>query len=59
LVTRVYFSDEAANGDDPVLRSVESRRRDTLLARADSSQPGHYEWNVFLQGEKETVFFDL
>jgi protocatechuate 3,4-dioxygenase, alpha subunit len=59
LVTRVYFSDEAANGDDPVLHSVESRRRDTLLARADPSQPGHYQWDVFLQGEKETVFFDL
>jgi protocatechuate 3,4-dioxygenase alpha subunit len=59
LVTRIYFSDEAGNADDPVLRSVEERRRNSLVARADPSQPGRYEWNVFLQGDNETVFFDL
>jgi protocatechuate 3,4-dioxygenase, alpha subunit len=59
LVTRIYFNDEAANADDPMLRSVEERRRDSLVARTDPSQPGRYEWNVFLQGDNETVFFDL
>jgi protocatechuate 3,4-dioxygenase, alpha subunit len=59
LVTRIYFSDEIANADDPVLLSVEDRRRSSLVARADPSQPGRYAWDVFLQGDNETVFFDL
>jgi protocatechuate 3,4-dioxygenase, alpha subunit len=59
LITRIYFSDEPGNTDDPVLRSIEPRRRDSLLAKADPAQPHRYEWNVFLQGENETVFFDL
>ncbi|MBV8900070.1 MAG: protocatechuate 3,4-dioxygenase subunit alpha [Verrucomicrobia bacterium] len=59
LITRIYFSDEPGNADDPVLRSIEPRRRDSLLAKADPAQPHRYEWNVFLQGENETVFFDL
>jgi protocatechuate 3,4-dioxygenase, alpha subunit len=59
LVTRIYFSDETANADDPVLLSVQGRRRNSLVARADSSQPGRYEWDVILQGDNETVFFDL
>jgi protocatechuate 3,4-dioxygenase, alpha subunit len=59
LVTRIYFSDEAANADDPVLLSVEGHRRNSLVARADPSQAGRYGWDVFLQGDNETVFFDL
>jgi protocatechuate 3,4-dioxygenase, alpha subunit len=59
LITRIYFSDEAGNADDPVLRSIEPGRRDSLLAKADPAQPHRYEWNIFLQGENETVFFDL
>ncbi|MBV9998967.1 MAG: protocatechuate 3,4-dioxygenase subunit alpha [Verrucomicrobia bacterium] len=59
LITRIYFSDEPGNGEDPVLRSIEPRRRDSLLAKADPAQPHRYEWNIFLQGENETVFFDL
>jgi protocatechuate 3,4-dioxygenase, alpha subunit len=59
LVTRIYFSDEIANADDPVLLSVEGRRRNSLIARADPSQPGRYQWDLFLQGDNETVFFDL
>jgi hypothetical protein len=42
-----------------VLLSVDGRRRISLVARADPSQPGRYAWNVFLQGDNETVFFDL
>ena len=59
LITRIYFSDEAGNADDPVLHSIEPGRRDSLLAKADPAQPHRYEWNIFLQGENETVFFDL
>jgi protocatechuate 3,4-dioxygenase alpha subunit len=59
LITRIYFSDEAGNASDPVLCSVEPRRRDSLVAKAHSAQPHRYDWNIFLQGENETVFFDL
>jgi protocatechuate 3,4-dioxygenase alpha subunit len=59
LITRIYFNDEAGNADDPVFNSIEPRRRDSLLAKADPAQPCRYQWNVFLQGENETVFFDL
>jgi protocatechuate 3,4-dioxygenase alpha subunit len=56
LQTRIYFPDEAANADDPVLNLVPAERRASLVAknRAD----GVLEWNVVLQGENETVFFD-
>lgn len=56
LVTRVYFPDEPRNTDDLVLRRVPPERRGTLLARPLS--PGILEWNIVLQGENETVFFD-
>lgn len=57
LVTRIYFPEDAANGQDAVLGLVPSGRRATLIA-AKSAQPGTFEWNVRLQGEGETVFFD-
>lgn len=55
LLTRVYFPDEPGNGSDPVLRLVPVDRRATLIARR--SVEG-LEWNVILQGDNETVFFD-
>lgn len=57
LVTRIYFPGDAANEQDPVLGLVPAERRATLIA-AKSAQPGTLEWNVRLQGEGETVFFD-
>ena len=59
LITRIYFSDEPGNADDPVLRSVEKHRRGSLIAQADQGRPGRYDWNIYLQGENETVFFEL
>ena len=56
LVTRVYFPDEPANADDPVLALVPAGRRQTLVARR--TDQGKLEWNVVLQGQDETVFFD-
>ena len=56
LVTRMYFPDEAANPTDLVLGLVEERRRGTLLAAR--LPDGSLEWNVSLQGPRETVFFD-
>jgi protocatechuate 3,4-dioxygenase alpha subunit len=57
LVTRIYFPDEPANADDPVLTLVPPDRRPTLIARSLGT-PGLLEWNVILQGADETVFFD-
>ena len=56
LVTRIYFPDEPANAEDPVLALVPAERRSTLIARKTGA--GALEWNVVLQGDAETVFFD-
>ncbi|HKU00118.1 MAG TPA: protocatechuate 3,4-dioxygenase subunit alpha [Paraburkholderia sp.] len=59
--TRIYFDDEAAaNAADPVLASVPEARRNTLVARR-SEQAGSivYHFDICMQGERETVFFDL
>jgi len=55
LMTRIYFPGEPSNDADPILRLVPEDRRATLVARAVE---GGLEWNVVLQGESETVFFD-
>jgi protocatechuate 3,4-dioxygenase, alpha subunit len=57
LVTRVYFEDEGSNVEDPILDLVPPGRRDTLIARRGSD--GAYRFDVHLQGERETVFFEL
>ena len=55
LVTRLYFADEpAANSADPVLRSVDAHRRDTLLANPTADG---FRFDIHLQGDHETVFF--
>jgi len=59
LVTRLYFEDEAANAADPVLRRVPDDRRATLLGRRASADGWTvYRFDIILQGEGETVFFD-
>jgi protocatechuate 3,4-dioxygenase alpha subunit len=55
--TRLYFDDQPENAADPVLQLVPAERRATLLARTIA--PGHYQFDIVLQGEHETVFFDL
>ncbi|AZN96087.1 MULTISPECIES: protocatechuate 3,4-dioxygenase subunit alpha [unclassified Mesorhizobium] len=57
LHTRLYFSDEEeANAEDPILARIEHRVRvPTLIAER---QGDTYVFDVHLQGEKETVFFD-
>jgi len=59
LPTRIYFRGNAANASDPVLALVPEGRRDTLMAGPDSSNPGHWFFEVHLCGDKETVFFDI
>lgn len=57
--TRLYFSDEPANETDPVLGLVEADRRHTLIAqRMETDDLPTYCFNVMLQGDNETVFFD-
>ena len=56
--TRIYFSGEPANQEDPVLALVPAERRETLMARPYPS-PGHWIFDVYLCGPHETVFFDV
>ena len=59
--TRIYFADEAeANARDPVLNSVPKERRGTLLAEPIETPSGTaYRFDIHMQGERETVFFDV
>ncbi len=59
LQTRMYFADEAdANSADPILSRIEHQNRvPTLLAK--SEREGLYRFDVRLQGEGETIFFDM
>jgi protocatechuate 3,4-dioxygenase, alpha subunit len=60
LVTRLYFEDEPANAGDLVLQLVPVDRRSTLLARRDEEAGGVvYRFDIVLQGEGETAFFNL
>lgn len=62
LNTRMYFGDEsAANAKDPVLNLIEwENRRSTLIAeRAERDGMPVYRFDIRLQGEDETVFFDV
>ena len=59
LVTRIYFADEAANAEDPILALVEdAARRRTLIA---TREPGSatYRFDIRVQGADETVFFEV
>jgi protocatechuate 3,4-dioxygenase alpha subunit len=58
VVTRIYFPDEPANGEDFVLGLVGAARRDTLIARRAAGVEGSLKWDVIMQGPRETVFFD-
>ncbi len=59
LLTRMYFPDDARNEADFILRMIPVERRGTLIAkRLKGKESGMLEWNVILQGEDETVFFD-
>ena len=58
--TRIYFDGEAANTSDPVLALVPAERRNTLIARraAGAGNPV-YHLDIHLQGDNETVFFEI
>lgn len=58
LHTRMYFGDEEkANAEDPILQRVEHQVRvPTLIAPREGNV---YSFDIHLQGEKETIFFDI
>jgi protocatechuate 3,4-dioxygenase alpha subunit len=57
--TRLYFSDEK-NEADPVLALVPQERRATLMARRQNGgAQAVYRFDIRLQSEGETVFFDV
>jgi len=57
VYTRVYLSDAAGAGDEVISKLVPQDRVTTLIA-----QPGiaakQFVWNVKMQGDDETIFFD-
>lgn len=59
--SRLYFSDEVvANAQDAVLNSVPAERRATLIAeRKEINNRIEYHLDIHMQGELETVFFDV
>lgn len=59
LHTRIYFpEDEAAQVADPALNRIEQvHRRKTLIA--EKKRDGVYRFVIRLQGDQETVFFDM
>jgi protocatechuate 3,4-dioxygenase alpha subunit len=61
LVTRIYFPDESvANSADPVLCSLDDQAlAATLIAQAAPDTPGELRFDIRLQGDRETVFFDV
>ena len=62
LATRMYFGDEdTANAEDPVLNIIEQPERRKTLIAPKSLRDGKavYTFDIYLQGERETVFFDV
>jgi len=62
LHTRMYFSDEAAaNAADPTLKAVAEPHLQKTLIAARATRDGQtvYRFDICLQGEGETVFFDI
>lgn len=56
-VTRLYFEGDPGHATDLILAAVPAARRHTLLARPTA--PARYRFDIRLQGEDETVFFDV
>jgi protocatechuate 3,4-dioxygenase alpha subunit len=57
--TRIYLDTEEANDTDPVLALVPADRRSTLIAKRVSGGSAVYHFDIRLQGDDETVFFDV
>jgi protocatechuate 3,4-dioxygenase, alpha subunit len=58
-VTRIYFPGEPLNEQDEILALVPAERRHTLFLRPSPENPGAYRWAIHMQGDDETVFFEI
>jgi protocatechuate 3,4-dioxygenase alpha subunit len=56
IYTRMYFPDESNDGD-PILALVPADRRHTLIAKKEKD--GVYRFDIRVQGDDETVFFEI
>ena len=60
IYTRLYFPDEAGNAADPILGLVPADRRGTLIAHKEMrGDLAVYRFDIRVQGDDETVFFDI
>lgn len=58
-ITRIYFPEESTNSTDPTLLSIPEDRRHTLIAQKEEKNGmTTYRFNINIQGENETVFFN-
>ncbi len=54
--TAVFLDDDGGLENSAILNQVPAARRATLVARKQAD--GHYHWDIWMQTDKETVFFD-
>jgi protocatechuate 3,4-dioxygenase alpha subunit len=54
--TALFLEDDAGLAQSAILNQVPEARRATLLARRTGD--GQYHWDIRMQGEQETAFFD-
>jgi protocatechuate 3,4-dioxygenase alpha subunit len=54
--TAVFLEDDAGLAQSAILSQVPEARRPTLVARKTGD--GQYQWDIWMQTDKETVFFD-
>jgi protocatechuate 3,4-dioxygenase alpha subunit len=54
--TAIFLEDDPSLAQSAILAQVPAERRDTLVARKDGD--GKYRWDIWMQTDKETVFFD-
>jgi protocatechuate 3,4-dioxygenase alpha subunit len=60
LYTRIYFADEPRNETDPVLSAIEDPAvRQTVIAKPGGGSPPIYRFDIRLQGDGETAFFEF
>jgi protocatechuate 3,4-dioxygenase, alpha subunit len=59
LYTRIYFAGDVGLDSDPLMAVVPDDRRPTLVAAPIGGRQDEWEFTIRLQGEQETVFFDL
>ena len=58
-VTRIYFPGEPLNEQDEILALVPAERRHTLFLRPSPKTSGVFSWEIRMQGDEETVFFEI